>query len=66
MAEQHTHPMNPSQIVFGRRLHAGETIQVGDVYDSTSGKWEKALCSGSILRKGCATYWVRKETSFRN
>jgi len=26
MLEQHIHPMNPSQVVFGGRLQAGETI----------------------------------------
>ena len=61
MLEQHIHPMNPSQVVFGGRLQAGETIQAGDVYDSTSGKWEKAPCLGVVLQEDCNIYWVRKE-----
>lgn len=45
--------------VFGRRLGAGDKIQSYDVYDSTSGKWEKAPISGLILGEGAAAVWVR-------
>lgn len=61
MAEWHFHPMNPSQVVFGERMKAGMVIMPGDVYDSTSGKWETAPCPGSVLQEGFAAYWVRKE-----
>lgn len=65
MAEKHVHPMNPDQVVFGRRLNAGEVIQPEDVYDSTSGRWEKAPCPGVVLQVGCTTYWVRREIASR-
>ena len=62
MAELHTHPKDPSQVVYGERLKAGEVIQPNDVYDATSGKWEEApFFSGMVLQEGCQTYWVRKE-----
>lgn len=43
----------------GRRLQPGETIHEDDVYASSSGRWEKAPCSGLVLQEGCDTYWVR-------
>jgi len=66
MVEIHIHPMvkvRRDQVIFGRRLRAGETIQEGDVYDSTTGKWEKAPCPGLVIAGGCTTYWVRPESS---
>lgn len=62
MGESHAHPTNPSEVVYGERLRVGDVIQPEDVYDSTSGKWEKAPCPGAVLQKGFAAYWVRKET----
>lgn len=61
MAEFHYHPMKQNRGVYGKRLKAGAIIQPDDVYDSTSGKWEKAPCPGVVLQEGCQTYWVRKE-----
>lgn len=58
MAE-HPHPMNPRNIAFGERLRAGDTIQPDDLYDSTTGMWEKAPCPGVVLQEGCSTYRVR-------
>lgn len=58
-AEIHRHPLFPHRIVEGRRLNPGEIIQANDVYDSTSGRWENAPCSGIILQQGCETIWVR-------
>ena len=48
-----------SHVVFGHRLEAGDVIQPDDVYDSTSGKWEKPPISGIPLGEGNATVWVR-------
>ncbi len=61
VAEKHIHPMYPNQVVFGERLKAGATVQPDDVYDSTSGKWEKAPCPGVVLQESCETYWVRPD-----
>lgn len=66
MAEYHSHPMNTSLVVFGRRLHAGEVFQADDVYDSTDGTWRIAPCPGLVLQEGCETYWVRPETNSPN
>lgn len=62
MTEIHRHPVWPHRIIEGRRLTPGEIIQANDVYDSTSGKWEKSPCPGLILQKGQEGYeviWVR-------
>lgn len=60
MAKWHTHPLDSSQVVYGERLNAGTIIQSDDVYDSTSGKWEKAPCPGVVLGEGCQTYWGKE------
>ncbi len=59
--EQHVHPENPNQVVFGKRLQAGETVRADDVYGSSSGIWEKAPFDGLVLQEGCTIYWVRPE-----
>jgi len=59
--EAYRHPRNQFEVVIGIRLRAGDTIQEDDVYDSTSGRWEKAPCPGLVLQEGCKTYWVRPE-----
>lgn len=61
--EAHAHPRNPSQVVFGYRLQPGEIIRRDDVYDSTSGTWEKAPCPGLTLGEGNATIWVRTQAT---
>lgn len=58
MAE-HRHPLNRHNIAFGERLRTGDTIQPDDLYDSTTGMWEKAPCPGVVLQEGCSTYWIR-------
>jgi len=60
MPKFHIHPMNPSQVVYGEQLNAGDVIGKDDVCDSTSGRWEKAPCAGLVLQSGCQTFWVRK------
>jgi hypothetical protein len=63
MLEHHKHPF-PIQ-VYGTRLVAGDKIREGDVFASTTGKWERALPHqiGLILREGTYTYWVRPDYS---
>ncbi len=55
----HSHPMNRRVKILGRKLRVGETIQEGDVYNSSSGGWEPATCVGQRIRPGNLTYWVR-------
>lgn len=45
--------------VYGIILGAGDVIQPGDVYESTSGRWEKAPCPGCAIQEGCQVRWVR-------
>jgi hypothetical protein len=62
MSEMHIHPQPRSAVIFGRRLSVGEIIQEGDVYDSTTGKWEECpSCVGQTINKSCTGYWVRPE-----
>ncbi len=48
-----------NKMIYGRRLKPGEVIEPDDVYDATSGQWEKAPCPGLTLGEGNATVWVR-------
>lgn len=48
-----------TEFVFGYRLEAGDRLQPDDVYDSTSGQWEKAPISGLVLEEGAGAIWVR-------
>lgn len=57
--ENHKHPLFPHRIIQGRKLNPGEIIRADDVYDSTSGRWEKAPCPGIVLQDGYAAIWVR-------
>jgi hypothetical protein len=61
MPEYHTHPM-PVE-VYGTRLVAGDVIKEGDIFASSTGRWEKAPpCHfGFKLQEGCRAYWVRPE-----
>ncbi|MBI5421335.1 MAG: hypothetical protein HZA35_03460 [Parcubacteria group bacterium] len=51
--------VSSNEEVYGRRLKPGEVIEADDVYDSTSGQWEKAPCPGLVLQEGNETVWVR-------
>lgn len=64
MSEYHIHPITRIR-VYGTRLVVGDSITEGDVYASTTGKWEKALpvLFGRKLQKYCRAYWVRPERS---
>jgi len=62
MAGYHKHPTPVDPVVYGRRLTTGEVIQKGDLYASTTGKWEEnEHCIGQTIHSGCQTYWVRPE-----
>jgi hypothetical protein len=64
----HHHPKDYSKTVIGKRLESGDILEDGDVYDSTSGNWERQpILTGTRLRSGFAAYWVRpdKRVSFR-
>lgn len=60
MPRAHIHPRNRDELVWGERLQPGDTIQPADVYDASSGIWQKAPCPGLVLAERCETYWVRK------
>ena len=61
MDEFQVHRTARHDVVFGRRLVPGDVIQKDDVYESTTGKWEKAPCPGVVLEAGVETVWVRPE-----
>lgn len=53
------HPISGLEIP-GRKLKSGETIQNGDMYDSSSGKWEPLQSSnGAKVPGGSHVTWVR-------
>ena len=53
------HPKNRRPIV-GHRLGIGDTIQKGDVYDSTAGNWEQAPHVGfTFTERLDSVLWVR-------
>lgn len=53
-------PHNPwSPTTYGHELEAGDVLEEGDVYDSTSGQWSKCPCPGLTLAAGITTKWVR-------
>ena len=42
-----------------RELGPGDVIQEGDLYWSTSGKWEECVFVGAEIRSGCTTAFLR-------
>ncbi len=57
--QTHTHPVS-GKVIVGTRLMPGDTIQHGDVYDSTSGGWDELSWPvGKAIQDGCQTIWVR-------
>ncbi|MBI2109278.1 MAG: hypothetical protein HYT93_03840 [Parcubacteria group bacterium] len=54
----HRHPES-SIGIYGYRLEPGDIIMKNDVYDSTTGFWEKAPCPGLTISEKCRTVWVR-------
>lgn len=59
MQKLHAHPDRKLNLVWGKRLKEGDTIEQGDLYASTNGEWEQATCLGIKIEKNCTTYWVR-------
>ena len=59
---QFIHPISADRIE-GVRILPEDKLQSSDVYDSTSGKWEKCPCPGLVLQKGSGEgnpiIWVR-------
>ena len=52
-------PPRGGRLVFGYRLVAGDVIEEDDVYDSSSGGWQKAPCAGLTLQEGTAAVGIR-------
>ena len=50
---------NCSEPLFGHLLEVGDVLEEDDMYDSTTGKWQKALFPGATIPKDLATVWVR-------
>jgi hypothetical protein len=61
MNKAHLHPLEVAETVFGRVLQVGETLQKGDIYDSTTGKWEPIPegILGSLVREKHAAILIR-------
>ena len=59
----HTHPLNLAEKIGGYQLTAGDTIENGDFYDSSTGTWKEANENmiGMTIQDGCKAYWVRPE-----
>ncbi len=48
--------------IHGRRLENGDVLQKDDVYNSSSGFWEKCPCPGPVLQSSNdIVIWVRPE-----
>lgn len=39
--QEHVHPRNPHEVVYGMRLEANDAIQADDVYADSSGIWRQ-------------------------
>jgi hypothetical protein len=57
MLTEHQHPKS-SVLVTGMRLAQGAVLREDDVYDSTSGTWERCPAPGLVLGS-TPTVWVR-------
>lgn len=55
-------PPGGGKAIFGFKLEPGDVIQENDVYDSSSGGWDKAPCPGLELQSGIKTVWIRPVT----
>jgi hypothetical protein len=61
--------MSHGTFVYGRELVNGDVLQKDDVYNSTSGRWDKCPCPGLTLQgfdEGAnnPVIWVRPEEQF--
>ncbi|KKS38969.1 MAG: hypothetical protein UV01_C0001G0045 [Parcubacteria group bacterium GW2011_GWA2_42_14] len=58
-ARWHFHPETGLE-VFGTLIEKGTRLEKDDVYDSTSGKWEKCPCPGAVLQTSEPNViWIR-------
>jgi len=60
LSDVHAHPLNHHELVYGRRLAAGEEIRHGDVCDGKSGVWVDAGILGRPSEKN-TYYYVRPD-----
>lgn len=60
----HSHPQDAGKRVFGRALMPGEVLQKGDMYGSSTGKWELVpeQLLGNEIRKGHGAILIRPGT----
>lgn len=61
MSDTHYNPYADMYPVVGRRLTVGETLEAGDVYASTSGRWVQCPIPGTRIQEGSDTIWVRPD-----
>ena len=57
----HSHPQNVEQTIFGRFILPGEVLQKGDMYDSTTGKWEPVSNAfiGNVVEERHGAMFIR-------
>jgi hypothetical protein len=48
--EIHSHPDNQNDRVHGYLLESGDTLEAGDVYSSSNGRWDFCSCPGLVLQ----------------
>ncbi len=54
---------NMENSVVGYELETGDILQQNDVYNSSSGKWEKCPCPGLMIQieRDSSVIWVRPD-----
>lgn len=58
----HIHPKS-GQELLGEQLIPGETIRDGDLYDATSGRWDRCPFVGNTVEEGSAAIIIRPASS---
>jgi hypothetical protein len=56
--KEHLHPKTQMPTT-GRRLHVDDTIEPGDLYNSTNGLWTTSVAVGNKVGKDSKTIWIR-------
>lgn len=61
----HLHPNGGGANIFGRQLESAEVIQMGDLYNSASGKWELVPKQfvDSVVKNNTRTIFIRPAKS---
>ncbi len=62
----HVHPRNDLMGIYGCRLETGDVLHADDVYDSSSGDWQKTPVPGLPIGEGNDAMWVRPIVPFNN